>query len=173
MSRPKIQVFGHTALPVITDLHNKIHAGEVFFAMQSSASLGAGSALLMELILDSFEVHLKSIDYYNGLAGLLELLEAPTITDGNSPIVALNRNRNSSKKASLTKIYSNPTAISGGTALESIPFAGNVLSSTVEVTIDNEWVLKPGTKYLIRLTNNGGAGTPAYFKANWYEEASS
>jgi hypothetical protein len=162
---------GRDALTVYTLEHARIHAGELFTAGVSSAALGAAGYLYMEVIVPlslTRGAHLKAVEFYNSLAATFNLVEAPTITDGTTPVTILNRNRMSTRTSGLT-IVSDPTLISAGTTLDTMNFTGSLLNNVGPQSSDIEWILKPGVKYLIRLQNNGGGNSTGYIKAHWYE----
>jgi hypothetical protein len=162
--------FGRDALGVYSTEHARCHSGEMFKAGVNSASLGAASFLYLELIIPTDrQVHLKPVVLYNSLAATYDIIEAPTITDGNSAVAKLNRLRSSIKASGLV-IWSNPTAISAGTTLDIVNFTGELVSPDGTLFSDMEWVLKANTKYVLRLQNNGGGASTAFMRINWYEE---
>src|SRR3972149_4997883 len=169
MSSMIMSIFGRSNVPIITQEHNLIHGGRLFSAQISSAALAAAGTLLMEMIVPAgIEVHVKPVAFYNSLAGRFELLEAPPKTDGNSAIPILNKKRNA-VIASNVILWSNPSAISAGTVLDDLYFTTLFGSNVAVNAVDQEWILKPSTKYLFRLTNNGGVASTAFVKLNWYE----
>jgi len=166
-----LTAFGKRALPVISNEHNMIHGGKYFTAQVANAALGAAASLLIEMIVPAnVEAHLKRFSYYNGDDGEFEFIEAPTITTGASVLTAYNRNRESIKASGIV-LKSNPTGISGGTLLENMFFKGTNQTPSILIDRDVEWVLKQGTTYLLRLTNDGAAAEQALLKASWYEIA--
>lgn len=90
----------------------------------------------------------------------MELIEAPTITNGTTAVGIINRDRTISKTPN-TLAYSDPTSISGGTVL--MTYAFNTAGNNTPPAVDGEYLdfnLKKNTKYLIKLTNlNGTTGT--------------
>lgn len=166
----KVTTFGKRVMPVISGDHNRIHGGKFFTAQVANAALGTGALLYIEIIIpEEVEMHLKSVSFYNGDDGHFELVEAPTLTTGATPLIPFNRNRNSIKNSNLV-LKSNPTGISAGVVLEEMFFKGVNQAPGVLITTDLEWILKEDTLYLLRLTNDGAGSEQALLKANWYEE---
>ena len=103
--------------------------------------------------------------FTGGTSGLLEILEAPTITDGNAALTPVNRRRTGTPPASGVTVYSNPTSISAGTVIASTYFTGKAdfLADQLEL------ILKAGTKYLYRFTNSSGGAAVCSMELFWYE----
>jgi len=162
-------IFGRTAIPVISNEHNLIHGGELFSAEVANAALGAAAKLYIEInVPATHAVCLKKFKFYNGDDGIIELTEAPTLTTGAAALTPLNRNR-SSGKISASIMKSNPTGISGGLSLSKFYFKGTVQAGGLLEDSDWEWRLKPGTVYLLTLTNSGASAEQAYLRADFYE----
>jgi hypothetical protein len=105
----------------------------------------------------------------------IQVYEGTTTSDDGTEITAIyNTNRNSANTPDLN-IFSAPTVTDVGTLVHTtwmVPTSTGVgLSSAglVGETNGEEWVLKPSTKYLIRVTNNSGATVSYAYEALWYE----
>jgi len=168
----KITAFGEIALPVLSSEHNRVHAGEMYTAYLSDAILGASATLLMEIrIPDGIELHLKTINFYTGSDGELELIEAPTIgIVGTTPLEPMNRNRNKQYKKAHVSIFSDPATISAGTLLEDMHVAGGAQTAGGERGTDLEWELQEDTIYIVRLTNQSGQAQQCDLRIEFYEE---
>ena len=165
----QLTIFGQEAIPTVSEEQNNIHGEHFFTASVVNAALGASALLYIEIIVpENIEMHLKQVSFYNGDDGYYELLEAPTITTGATPLLSFNRWRPSTKLSNIL-LKSNPTGISGGTILEPMHFKGTNQAPGTLITSDWEWVLKSGTTYLLSLTNNGSGSEQALLKASWYE----
>jgi hypothetical protein len=161
---------GRSALTIQSTEHGRIHAGEMFTAGVNNAALGAAGFLYIQLnVAAGFEVHAKAVEFYNSLAATFDLLEAPTVTDGVTALVPFNRDRTSTK-APNSLLFSNPTSITPTTILEALNFTGSLLNNIGPQNNDLEWILKPSTKYIFRLQNNGGGAATAFMKIHFYEE---
>ena len=88
MAYRKTTAFGKDSLPVISSEHNHIHGGDMWTAGVSNGALGAAAYLYIQANVPvGVEVHVKAVEFYNSLAGVYSLLEAPTVTDGTTPLV--------------------------------------------------------------------------------------
>lgn len=82
--------------------------------------------------------------------------ESPTITDGTSEITSYNLNRQNGLP--VTKFYSNPTGISGGTTIFTEIIAGSK-GAGGSLGSNLAWVLKKDTSYVWQITNTGNQTT--------------
>lgn len=101
------------------------------------------------------------------------LYEGATFSTPGTEKLVYNRNRNS-ENAALSRTYFTPGVNSLGTAIQSgqfLPGGVGVGFAYTGGTLEHklEWVLKPGTEYLVRLTNKDGAGATMSLTLNWYE----
>lgn len=160
------------SLATISNYHAATHKGLAYKAQVANVALGAGASLYFEIITPNTDMvaHLKAIQAYSDAGKLtIEMIEAPTITDGTTPIVLLNRNRNSINTSDLT-MYSDPSGISGGTELENLPFVATGPQSTAFVQFDDEWMAKRNAVTLIKITNDDSSAANVWSKLFWYEE---
>lgn len=98
----------------------------------------------------------------------LTILENPTITDGTVEITPINVNRNSAETA-VTKFYTNPTGISGGTTLliHGMPSGANKVGGSAD---DNQtWTILPNEDYAIKLENLGNSTNTFVFDMAFFE----
>jgi len=82
--------------------------------------------------------------------------ESPTVTDGTVEIPSYNLNRQNGLP--VTKFYSNPTSISGGTTIYTEIIAGTK-GSGGSLGSNLAWVLKKNTSYIWQITNTGNQST--------------
>lgn len=99
---------------------------------------------------------------------VVELYEGTTTSADGTSITPYNNNRNSSNTSS-TACYYGPTITDDGTLIEA--FLAPSTKGSFGSDGANEWILKPSTKYMVRITNNtAGAGTSEFVvNINWYE----
>ncbi len=160
---PNLQVL--RTLPTITSEHVAIHLGGVFHYCATNAALAAGGTLLFEIKNKNFfykDVILSGLHVFiNGGYAEVEIIEAPTITDGSTEITGMNhyRDKMSSAGGGTTPVvgacyvYSNPTSISGGALIENY-----YTSIQGPASRESEWVLHTESKkYLIRVTNRSAS----------------
>lgn len=96
------------------------------------------------------------------------VLEAPTTTDGTTQVTPINVNRNVTTPA-LTKFYTNPSNISGGTTIliHGMPSGANKIGGSVEHS--ETWTIKPNTSYVIKIDNLGNSTSTFFFNMGFYE----
>jgi hypothetical protein len=154
------------AVVTIDQNHHEVHAGGAYSVGQANASLANNGTFLFEIITGAVTPHMKAARAFTGgTSGKLEIIEAPTITDGNAALVPVNRRRTGTPPTSGVTIYSNPTSISAGTILTEYYFTGKA-----EFVADQlELILKAGTKYLYRFTNTSGGAAVCSMELFWYE----
>ena len=90
-----------------------------------------------------------------------EFYEAPTVTDGTTSANIKNQDRTSTVTP-VTHIYTDPTAISGGTLIRTRYGGTGTNAKPVGFGSDSTdlgWSLKKNTKYVLKLTNIGGQAT--------------
>jgi hypothetical protein len=93
-----------------------------------------------------------------------ELLQGPTVASGTAK-TAVNLSRTGSPRAStMTGVEQDGTISADGTVL-----ATSVVTPT-GLKGDNPWILKPSTKYAIRVTNLAGATSFVGTRITWSEE---
>ena len=136
--------------------------GELYL-ITSIRSKGAGATVYLQGKFSDrlFHVISRAHSFDGGGPFTVDVVEAPTITDGTTPVIARNMNRNSAKTHQAI-FFSDPTAVSGGTVIETLLLpAGGVGSNTSGVgsTLGAERILKQNTDYVIRIANAGGAST--------------
>jgi hypothetical protein len=108
--------------------------------------------------------------------GDIDLLayEGTTVSADGTAVTASNMNRNSTNTPD-TDFFHTPTVTSPGTLMYTLwtpPTTAGIGGSAEGVTdIEHgtEWVLKPSTNYLIRMTNSSGATIDHAFHVIWYE----
>lgn len=166
----------HFATTQIDELHRLIHDGMVFHASDKLTGLANGATVDMLLRVPAgLYPHLNRVLLSFG-GGDIDILyyEAPTTSAPGTEITEKrNTNRNSSNTASL-ELYSGPTVTDVGERLGTIwvpPTAGGIgaQAGVADVSPNEEWVLKTGTDYLLRITNNSGGTINWRYEFLWYE----
>lgn len=150
---------------------NFLFAGQVF-NVDMNATVNANSTKYYEIITDANYIH--HMLQFNVVTTaksdiLIELYEAPTVTDGTISITPINLDRRKSK-VSKTLFYSNPSGVSSGLMIQSLFIVtGNTIGST---TYGNtELILKKATKYVVKVQNLGAQNTDCYIKILYYESS--
>lgn len=145
------------ALKVISSEHARIHAGQAF--THGSLHLALANATSYYHLLDNPAGNYPHIRLAKvtceGAPFWLELFEGAT-TSGGTAADVFNNNRNS-LIASKLLMYHAPTVSAEGTALPATMITGSGSAGGSSEFSEIEWILKPATKYLIKVTNKSGA----------------
>jgi len=154
--------------------HYRIHQGEGYTASgKSSVAEGGGEKFFLIDNTNGAYPHFREFSVVAGEAPMdMYVYESPTTSANGTAIPARNNNRNSSNVAVLD-IYDGPTVSANGTQLEYFLIAGTKQSGGSGGNVPVEWILKPATKYLIRVINNvaGAGSTDIGIHMFWYESA--
>jgi hypothetical protein len=141
------------------------HAHHMFdgdmYVLNSIMSVGAGTTVYIQGKLGAnkfFHKVERRHAFESGGPYTIDLIEAPTLTDGTTVVTASNMNRQSTKTHA-AQFFSNPTGVSGGTIIDTlyIPASGSGSNTIGTGTLGSERILKKSTDYLIRIANGGGA----------------
>lgn len=100
----------------------------------------------------------------------IEFYEGATTTADGTAINLFNRNRNSATTPDIVLTHT-PTISGDGTIVhpDYIPGGQKKKATGGEDGFDDELVLKPSTKYLLRVTNESGANAIVAIAFDWYE----
>lgn len=163
------------AMTVIGSEHRMIHDGYSWHAthrVASLANLGTFDVLLN--VPSGVFPHLNAMLFSVSDSPLdITSYEDVTTSDDGSSITTFNRNRNSGNGSGMILTHT-PTVTDLGTLVHDrfVPDNGGVGSNEIGMISPNlgeEWILKEGSKYLVRLTNNSGGAINFTFEALWYE----
>jgi hypothetical protein len=152
--------------------HAYIHQGKAFSAM-GQTSLAANASYTLQLTTPAAGfVHLRpALISSSASCVTISIIEAPTFTAGTLG-AAINRNRNSLIASTAVYRYA-ATYTSGGTVID-IGVAGGGTEGKAggqQNGAEHELVLKPGTSYLIQISNPAaGATSNIVWNLFWYEE---
>ena len=153
------------AVCTISYEHHEIHDGDRFFA-QYFATVASGGFCDLQITMPAGVYAHPTFTIYASAEADFGIYEAPT-TSGGTAVTALNRNRASSKTSTATVVHS-PTVSAVGTQLLYVPVSGSKLSAGVSDR--DEWILAPGTKYLVRGASLENGCRIAVI-ADWYQKA--
>ena len=148
--------------------------GQVFSAFYESTLTTGASESIQFKTNGSKIIHLLEYSLQSNSEDItLELIEAPTLTDGDSEISSFNYNRRSSKVSDAI-LYDNPTSITGGTNISKrrtfgLEQAGQKNSSSDAQDIFIERLLKENEDYIITITNNDDITINYIVNLIWYE----
>lgn len=166
------------AHPVIDINHANIHKGQAFtIANKIDVTAGAVAGFQITVPASGY-VHFKAAAFsVTGGPVYISLLEDYTFV-GGSAIPAANRRRVGTPPtaATVVKGAASITAVAGSApvSLDMIVLPGTSTAAKLGSSSQaaEEWVLKPGTNYLIAITNatSPGATITVGYELFWYEE---
>jgi hypothetical protein len=145
----------------LSNLHAHIHAGKAFKSRVANASVANNGHIYMQIIMPAgVSMHLKHLIVYSaGDSVNVKVTEDPTaVTDGTTGANTKNLNRYFPDDPRGIRIYSDPSAISGGEDIEDFPI-GDIIGNADAIGAvgsQAEWIFKGGLKYIIDITNTSG-----------------
>ena len=174
-SNSGVQVLAGADAPVITvDVnHQRNHDGRAYYAYKiapDSAKLADGASI--NIVLASPSGVYPHITVNGMCLGDAELyIYEGTTTTGGTAFTPINRNRNYAvSNVSEVAMVINPTVTSVGTEIDAQIIPGGTGKKSSGGTAGSlEYVLKPLTNYLFRLTNVNGTAHAASLTLEWYE----
>ena len=174
-SNSGVQVLAGADAPVITvDVnHQRNHDGRAYYAYKiapDSAKLADGASI--NIVLASPSGVFPHVTVHGMCLGDAELyIYEGTVTTGGTAFTPVNRNRNYAvSNVSEVAMVINPTVTSVGTELDAQIIPGGTGKKSSGGTAGSlEYVLKPLTNYLFRLTNVNGTAHAASLNLEWYE----
>jgi hypothetical protein len=164
------------AICTIDESHRMAHDGFMYHASGKVTGLiDTGTAELLLSVPAATFPHLSRVRFDLGRGDVdLHAYEGTTTSADGTPISAFVTNRNSTNTPDLS-LFSGPTVTGDGTLIHTgwVPptATGTGLSAdgVSNSTNGEEWLLKPSTKYLVRITNNSGATITYRYEILWYE----
>ncbi len=165
-------VVGADAPAIMVDVnHQRNHDGRAWFAYKiypDSAPLAANASIDIVLAAASGVIPHITVDAL--CLGDAELfIYENTVATGGTSFTPLNRNRNYTTSSQVAMII-NPTVTSVGNEIDAQILPGGSGKKSAGGTAGSlEYVLKPLTNYMFRLTNVNGTNHAAYLALEWYE----
>lgn len=173
--RLKFDPYAH-AITVIQEQHRVLHDGFMFHASgKVTGMINANVDDFLFVVPAAVHPHFQSFKLELGRGDVdILIYEGATTSDDGTVQTSFNINRNSANTPG-SALYIGPTVTDVGTLIHTgwaVPTGtGTGLSATGTIVSSQgeEWVLKPSTKYLIRVTNNSGATISYRWETLWYE----
>jgi hypothetical protein len=167
-------VAGADAPVIVVDVnHQRNHDGRAYYAYKiapDTAPLAAGASI--DIVMASPSGVYPHVTIDGMCLGDAELyIYESTATTGGTAFTPINRNRNYAvSNPSQVAMVVNPTVTSVGDVLSAELIAGGAGKKSGGGSIGSmEYVLKPLTNYLFRLTNVNGVSHAAHLQLEWYE----
>lgn len=165
-------VAGADAPAIMVDVnHQRNHDGRAWFAYKiapNNAKLADGASIDIVLAAASGVIPHMTVDALCLGDAEFYIYEGTSATGGTS-FTPINRNRNYTTSSQVAMIV-NPTVTTLGTQIDAqILPGGSGKKSGGGAAGSLEYVLKPLTNYLFRLTNVNGTAHAASLQLEWYE----
>lgn len=159
-------------IPVFVDFdHHQNHEGEAYQYAYYNASLNG--TVDFRLAVPAYATPIRSphfsIELICDTTASLVIYEAPTLTGNGSAVTTIrNRNRIGTPNAPGMAIYTGATYSATGTELARYITIASTKAAISTDSSKSEWILKPSTEYLVRLTT--GSSSIVMLRMNWYED---
>lgn len=171
----KFDPFTH-AVTTIAQQHRLLHDGFFFVTSGKQTAWATATSKLFLLRVPALVFpHVQTMKLSFGRGDIdFEAFEGATVSATGTALPLQNPNRNSTNTPDL-ELYAEPTVTDDGTSIFTLwtpPTAAGVGQSAngVEgVGQGSEWILKAGTDYIVRMTNNSGALIDWSYEFAWYE----
>ncbi len=166
--RDNVVVSTDRPLPMLDDPHSRLHRGTMYHCSALTSTLGDGVNFQMSLTTpDDDRPHMIIEAACGGDADLL-FYEGATVSAGMIEDVPNHKRTSSNVWGGVMRV--SPTVTDAGTLLSSQFMPGGSHSQAVgsAQTFGLEWVLKPSTTYLIRMTNRSGSAQRASIGCDHY-----
>jgi hypothetical protein len=150
--------------------HSRTHDGKAFLLNGSYSLANGATAYVLADNPAANYAHLRSFVVTCTSAPMsVELYEGCTVSANGTSKNGNNMNRNSVTTPNL-QTYTGPTVTADGTLLEYTLIPGAKQSGgSADIGAEVEWILKPSTKYALKITNSSGATVTYSLKMFWYE----
>jgi len=163
----------HTFIDV---LHRMAHDGFVFHASGKVTGMIADNVDDFLLVTPALTFpHFQRLQITAGEGDIDLVVYEGVTTSADGAAVTINNTNRSSANTPSTVLTTAPTVTDVGTLIHtqwippSATGVGQSPAGVVGETNGEEWILKPSTKYLIRMTNNSGATIAYRYEMLWYE----
>ncbi len=161
----------------IDSTHAYTHKGHTYMSGHSNTSVADNTSISLLLVTGAlYDAHMT----YEITAGgdvYVDVFENTTTSNNGTAITSFIKTRGivGGDAATNVVVTHTPTVTNDGTSLGPqwfVPGGTRQLASGAGSNTREEWVLKPSTKYLIRVTNMSGAAKFIGIRATWYDHAS-
>jgi len=158
-------------LSVMDSVHHEVHEGEMF-AFERSASISNGANMDIRFKTGAKRVH-TGLSIAAAGQCVVSLYEAATISAG-TPLSIYNMNRTSSNSPLSSAFHTPTVGATGSVALVDgrLIAGGSTVQTRIggAARIGSEYILKPNTEYLLRITNTSGVAAVINPVFEFYEE---
>lgn len=155
------------ALVTVEIEHSQLHQGTMFTVTNVTAVGGSGNESWQILTPSGTLMLHMEFNIESEAEAEFELYEGSSVSANGTAITPINRNRLSIVSPE-TKLWATPTIKTLGTLID-VHHWGSGKGVGGGETSMNEWLLKPSTIYIVRLTNLTVSSNIISFEADWYK----
>lgn len=160
---------GGRYVPIIEAEHTRIHESVAYTYSSKQTVLNGASLDFLVVVAAGSYPHLRKYTFVSSGAPCdIFLYEGTTVSANGTIQTASNGNRNSSNTSDIS-VYLTPTVTGVGTQIHYDLLGGTKQSGGSAETLPVEWILKPATNYLLRVTNNSGSTVTIGTNFFWYD----
>lgn len=156
--------------------HYEIHYGKMFHAEYADAAVADDGTVDVLLTVPEGTYPHTIFEVAVGGQSEVTLYESPIVSNTGTTIVPYNMNRPMTTTIATVGITHSPaiTATGDYTLVHRIIPGGATVQTRVggQSSKGVEWIFKPGTYYLLRITNTSGGAVPVSVMWEWYEGGS-
>lgn len=157
-------------LVAISEIHRMIHRGLMFTAGVFDDSVPNNGALELFVVTAVGQSAHARFEAGGEGSARLQLFEGATSPSSGTPVTAVNRNRLSTRTPSTLVFYAPAVSDVGVSIWDNyVPGGHGNQAAGGAAESFNEYVLKMGTNYLLRITNISGQANPFSAAINFYE----
>ena len=157
---------------MVTEFQNAVHDGESFSYSTNQLGLANNGVVSMLGRTGSKQVHFDGFNIRTSSGPFrVQFYEAPTVSNAGTLLTSRRRNR-VNPNTSLMAIYSTPTYSAAGILLDDdliVEISQGANNNSGSGSVDDGWVLKANTDYLIVMTNLSGVALNWSAKFTWHE----
>ena len=150
--------------------HSQIHEGIMFTILEVTDLTNGATRDLFVISPDTTKWTHLVWEIEHELETTIQFYLGTTYSAIGTEITSFNRNGNSGNVAT-TKVYHTPTITDVGTLIGTIQ-QGDGKKAGGSDRLSNEFMLKQGAVYLVRITNATASNNLISVKLNWYERVS-
>ena len=162
------------ALTIIQEQHRMAHDGFMYHTSGKITGVANGASVEVFMRTGTIPVHFTRAQFTLGRGDIdINTYEDTTVSADGTPIVIFNTNRISTNTPEMD-IFGGATIVTDGNQMHTLwahptgTGVGNAIGLS-EVSNGEEWILKPATNYMVRLTNNSGASITFSYEFLFYE----
>lgn len=151
--------------------HAMIHQGLGFTYSENHAGILSAGTVDLLLVTGDKPVHMRVLKVSSTGSPISALYYEDAVTSAQGTAEAIGNNNRTSTKTSECTLTSTPTVTDVGNLMgaDIYPSQGGGQSGSSGTLAGGEWILKAGTQYLIRFTNDDNSASDIAINMFWYE----